>query len=54
MERHLLPHQTLIYAGRESSASPAAGHKSQHQAQQAALVEDALTGGAACAPDGSA
>ncbi|OGA38622.1 MAG: 2-oxoglutarate dehydrogenase E1 component [Betaproteobacteria bacterium RIFCSPLOWO2_12_FULL_62_13] len=41
--RHLLPHQKLFYAGRESSASPAAGYKSLHDEQQQALVEQALT-----------
>ncbi|OGA51022.1 MAG: 2-oxoglutarate dehydrogenase E1 component, partial [Betaproteobacteria bacterium RIFCSPLOWO2_12_FULL_62_58] len=42
--RHLLPHQKLFYAGRESSASPAAGYKSLHDQQQKALVDQALTG----------
>ncbi len=41
--RHLLPHQKLFYAGRESSASPAAGYKSLHDKQQKALVDQALT-----------
>jgi 2-oxoglutarate dehydrogenase E1 component len=41
--RHLLPHQKLFYAGRESSASPAAGYKQLHDEQQKALVEQALT-----------
>ncbi len=41
--RHLLPHQKLYYAGRESSASPAAGYKQLHDEQQKALVEQALT-----------
>ncbi len=41
--RHLLPHQKLFYAGRESSASPAAGYKSLHDEQQAALADQALT-----------
>ena len=31
-----------IYAGRATSASPATGLASQHKAQQAALVNDAL------------
>ena len=31
------------YAGRAASASPATGLASQHKAQQAALVNDALT-----------
>jgi len=41
--RHLLPHQKLFYAGRDSSATPAAGYKSLHDEQQKALVEQALT-----------
>ena len=41
--RHLLPHQKLFYAGRESSASPAAGYKSLHDRQQKELVEQAIT-----------
>jgi 2-oxoglutarate dehydrogenase E1 component len=41
--RHLLPHQKLYYAGRDSSASPAAGYKQLHDEQQKALVEQALT-----------
>jgi 2-oxoglutarate dehydrogenase E1 component len=41
--QHLLPHQKLFYAGRESSASPAAGYKSLHDTQQRALVDQALT-----------
>jgi 2-oxoglutarate dehydrogenase E1 component len=41
--RHLLPHQKLFYAGRDSSASPAVGYKSLHDQQQRALVEQALT-----------
>jgi 2-oxoglutarate dehydrogenase E1 component len=41
--RHLLPHQQLYYAGRESSASPAAGYKQLHDEQQKALVDQALT-----------
>ena len=41
--RHLLPHQKLIYAGRDSSASPAAGYKSLHDEQQKELVDLALT-----------
>jgi len=43
--RHLLPHQKLFYAGRESSASPAAGYKQLHDEQQKALVEQALVAG---------
>jgi hypothetical protein len=41
--RHLLPHQKLYYAGRDSSASPAAGYKSLHEKQQKELVNQALT-----------
>jgi 2-oxoglutarate dehydrogenase E1 component len=41
--RHLLPHQKLYYAGRDSSASPAAGYKALHDEQQKALVDQALT-----------
>ena len=52
--RHLLPHQKLTYAGRESSATPAPGYKSLHDSQQKALVNLALTPGAASAPDGAA
>ena len=36
-------HTRARYAGRAASASPATGLASQHKAQQAALVEDALT-----------
>jgi 2-oxoglutarate dehydrogenase E1 component len=35
--------RTLSYAGRARSASPAAGHAKVHQAEQAALVEQALS-----------
>ncbi|HLF38446.1 MAG TPA: 2-oxoglutarate dehydrogenase E1 component [Burkholderiales bacterium] len=52
LERHMLPHQKLIYAGRESSASPAAGYKSLHDRQQKALVELALSVGVASGADG--
>ena len=41
--RHLLPHQKLYYAGRDSSASPAVGYKQLHDEQQKALVDQALT-----------
>ena len=41
--RHLLPHQKLFYAGRESSASPAPGYKMLHDKQQRELVAQALT-----------
>ena len=37
--KHIRP----IYAGRAAAASPATGLASQHKAQQAALVDDALT-----------
>ena len=36
-------HKRPVYAGRAPSASPATGLASQHKAQQAALVNDALT-----------
>ncbi len=36
-------HKRPVYAGRPASASPATGLASQHKAQQAALVNDALT-----------
>jgi len=41
--RHLLPHQKIFYAGRESSASPAPGYKQLHDKQQRELVEQAIT-----------
>ena len=41
--RNLLPNQKLYYAGRDSSASPAAGYKSLHDTQQKDLVDQALT-----------
>ncbi|MBI4194848.1 MAG: 2-oxoglutarate dehydrogenase E1 component [Betaproteobacteria bacterium] len=41
--RHLLPHQKLFYAGRDSSASPAAGYKSLHDRQLKELLDQALT-----------
>jgi len=52
LERHLLPHQKLIYAGRDSSASPAAGYKSLHDRQQKELVDLALSVGVASSADG--
>ena len=52
LERHMLPHQKLIYAGRDSSASPAAGYKSLHDKQQKELVELALSVGVASRADG--
>jgi len=51
--RHLLPHQKLIYAGRDSSASPAPGYKSLHDRQQRELVGIALTAGAESRADGT-
>lgn len=38
----LAPHQKLSYAGRDSSASPAAGYHGLHVEQQTKLVADAL------------
>ena len=38
----LQPKQTLHYAGRARSPSPAAGHLAEHVAEQAQLVADAL------------
>lgn len=43
LEKCLQPKQVLVYAGRQSSSSPAAGYLSDHLKEQAALVEDALT-----------
>ncbi len=37
-----LAHQTVAYAGRPVSASPAVGYMSKHQAQQKQLIEDAF------------
>jgi 2-oxoglutarate dehydrogenase E1 component len=45
--RHLRPEQTLSYAGRASSASPAVGYAQLHAEQQKALVEAALSWDAA-------
>ena len=42
LARLLHPQQTLTYAGREASASPAAGYLSDHLAQQAELLDKAL------------
>ena len=42
LERGLQPHQTLHYAGREPSASPAVGYYSVHVEQQQTLVNQAL------------
>jgi 2-oxoglutarate dehydrogenase E1 component len=52
LQRHLLPHQKLTYAGRDSSATPAAGYKALHEQQQKELVNLALTPGAASRADG--
>mgnify|MGYP001574181240 CR=1 FL=1 len=52
LERHLLPHQKLIYAGRDSSAAPAAGYKSLHDRQQKELVDLALSVGVVSRADG--
>jgi 2-oxoglutarate dehydrogenase E1 component len=52
LERHMLPHQKLIYAGRDTSASPAAGYKSLHDRQQKELVDLALSVGVASRDDG--
>ena len=43
LENCMLPKQTLLYAGRPSSASPAVGYMSKHTAQLKAFVEAALT-----------
>jgi 2-oxoglutarate dehydrogenase E1 component len=52
LERHLLAHQKLIYAGRDSSATPAAGYKELHDRQQKELVELALSVGVVSRADG--
>jgi len=41
--RHMRADQTLSYAGRASSASPAVGYLQLHNEQQKALVEAALS-----------
>ncbi len=53
LQRHLLPHQKLTYAGRDSWATPAAGYKALHDKQQKELVNLALTLGAASRADGT-
>ena len=45
--RHMRQDQTLSYAGRPSSASPAVGHAALHNEQQKALVDAALSWDAA-------
>jgi 2-oxoglutarate dehydrogenase E1 component len=45
--QHMRADQTLVYAGRESAASPAVGYLQLHDEQQRALVDAALTAGAA-------
>jgi 2-oxoglutarate dehydrogenase E1 component len=45
--RHMRPEQTLSYAGRASSASPAVGYAQLHVEQQKALVDAALSWDAA-------
>lgn len=42
--------QSLLYAGRPRSASPAVGSMARHQEQQAALIEQALVGAGAPVP----
>jgi len=43
MHACLTPGQTLSFAGRPASASPAAGYASLHNKQQSALIEEALS-----------
>jgi 2-oxoglutarate dehydrogenase E1 component len=43
--RHMRSDQQLSYAGRAASASPAVGYAAKHAAQQAELLEAALTWG---------
>jgi 2-oxoglutarate dehydrogenase E1 component len=47
LHRHMRPEQTLSYAGRASSASPAVGYMQLHAEQQKALVDAALSWDAA-------
>ncbi len=42
LREYLKPGQTLTYAGRPASASPAVGYSFKHVAQQKALIEQAL------------
>jgi 2-oxoglutarate dehydrogenase E1 component len=51
--RHMQRQQKLIYAGRDSSASPAPGYKSLYNKQQRELVNFALTTGAESRADGT-
>ena len=43
LEKLLTTGKTLSYAGRDSSASPAAGYMSKHTAQLKAFVEQAMS-----------
>jgi len=43
LERCMRPKQSLLYAGRISSASPAVGSMSKHTAQLKAFIDDAMT-----------
>ncbi|MBV1777311.1 2-oxoglutarate dehydrogenase E1 component [Burkholderiaceae bacterium DAT-1] len=43
LENSMGPKQTLLYAGRPSSASPAVGYMSKHVAQLKAFVDEAMT-----------
>ncbi len=43
LEGVMLPKQTLLYAGRSSSASPAVGYMSKHTAQLKAFLDEAMT-----------
>jgi 2-oxoglutarate dehydrogenase E1 component len=47
LQQHMRPEQSLAYAGRESAASPAVGYQQLHAEQQRALVDAALSTGAA-------
>jgi len=42
LQESLSRRQTLVYAGRAPSAAPATGYAKQHQAEESALVEEAL------------
>ena len=46
LQVHMQDRQTLFYAGRPSSASPAVGYHTVHVEEQNALVKDAITVGA--------